>query len=87
MIDKQFNVNRLIRIYSNKTELVVSEIEVRFYDVAKFQKLFNVSDYKNPMFDCYEITEEITQEIETHMSSVPNWDFEKYSYYLEANAV
>jgi len=87
MIDNQLNVKRLIRIYSNETEYWVADLELETFDLSYFQQLFHIRDRNNPMFDSYEITPQIIKIIEMHMDSKPEWNFEKYQYFIEAEAL
>ncbi|RKZ68467.1 MAG: hypothetical protein DRQ48_08685 [Gammaproteobacteria bacterium] len=79
-------MNRFIRVYSNKTDKLISEVDVQSFDLMKFQNLFGVNDTENPMFDCFEVTPEIAGAIEAHLSSKPDWNFSAYSYFLETDA-
>jgi hypothetical protein len=87
MLDVEHNVTRIIRVFSKTTEQVVAEIELTKFDLFAFQRVFGVRDRDNPMFECYEVTPEVAGFFEAYLSTHPEWRFNDYSYFLEADAV
>ena len=87
MIDSKYNVQRIITVYSEKTEELVDELELSSFNLKSFQNIFNVNDNENPMIECYEIEPKHVNSISKFLKQKYHWDFEKYSYFLEAYAV
>jgi hypothetical protein len=87
MIDKNNNVERLIAVYSEKTDELVEELELSSFDLGIFQQAFKVPDKSDPMFNAYQIEPSHVDFISNFLTKQQSWDFKKYSYFLEAFAI
>ena len=87
MFEKEYNVHRLIAVYSNKTEEILVEYKLLSFELESFQKEFSIRDKQNPMFECYPIHKNNISFIEQFIGYKIDWDFEGNSYFLEANQI
>lgn len=87
MLDKDYGVYRLIRVFSNRTEKQIGEVELISFDLSAFQDEFCLNDKENSMFDCYRIEPGQIEFVENFIQLPIAWDFEEYSYFLEADSV
>jgi hypothetical protein len=71
---------RLIEIYSNKTDKFISEIELGFFDLTKFKKLFRLKEWDYLMYEQFDVTESNFTSLKGKVSIDLNFDL--YSYYL-----
>ena len=85
MIDSEFNVRRYITEFSKKTERLVAKHELSSFNLSKFQVEFRETDTNNPMFDCYQITENNLPFISLYLENELAWDFSKNSYFVECD--
>ena len=87
MIDGGNKVERLIYIFSNETEELLEELDMSSFDLIAFQKAFNVSEKNDPMIYSYQIEPRHVDFISKYLAKEHSWDFNKYSYFLEASAI
>lgn len=85
MIDTELIVRRYIAEYSNDSEELTAEYELTAFDLSKFQAEFNEPNPRDPMFDCYEITEGNVEFIEKYLGVDVCWDFASKCYFVEAS--
>lgn len=87
MIDEKYNVERYIGQYARKSDEFISKVELKGFDLIKFQKQFAVSDHSNPMFDCYPIKHEDSDFLKEFIADNIYLNFDKYEYFLEARNI
>lgn len=86
---KQLITRRYISVFDNKTELLVSDINISINADSKLkllQTLFN-ERLENPMYDEYAINQSNFVKLEEILGQVFNFDFNQYSYALSCEAL
>ena len=81
----EYRLIRTLSCYSNKNEQLVFDVQLQNFELDKFQVEFRV-DKGNPMYDCFPVS---AKNIPFLKSFLPltvgiNWDFNNYSYMVEA---
>ena len=79
-------VIRIIRCYNRINDELVSEFDLDYFDLQKFQSHFSIST-DNPMYDCYPIGLKDISFIEEFLGKRIKWEFVLYAYFVEADAV
>lgn len=87
MIDPQHNIKRFISVFSEKTEELTNEFELKGFNLREFQKEFCVKNQSNPMFDSYQIHRKNINFLKNYLAHEPEWDFENYSYFIETESL
>ena len=73
---------RLIEVYSNKTDKLVDEVELAYFDLAAFRAIFKTSSSDYLMYDQFEIT---IRQSNTFVGIVTmEFDLKNFCYYLTA---
>ena len=86
MIDKEHKVVRFVAEYCEQTEFRTARYDLASFDLPSFQEEFGEWDKSSPMFHCYEVAEGNLPFLKRHLRNEPHWDFERYSYFVEACA-
>jgi len=81
------NLLRFVAEYSNESEFLRARHMLARFDIAAFQRVFGVSEAADPMYDCYEVTQENVRFLSDFLAAPVDWDFSMSSYYVEAEAV
>lgn len=76
------SIKRVITVFEKSDELMKDEFELVNTDLVELQMLFSI-ERDNPMYDCFEITENEAEYFENKFNI--HFDFEKKVYYLECN--
>ena len=84
MIDTEHGVERYISAYSERTGALVRTIDLRSFDLARFQAQFRIADHADPMYACYPIGADDIPFIRRYVGTAETWDFAAFSYFLEA---
>ena len=71
---------RLIEIYSNKTDKFVAEVELGHFDLEKFKKIYKPKTWDYLMYECFDISK--GQENLYDGIVIIDFDFERFSYDL-----
>jgi hypothetical protein len=71
---------RLIEVYSNKTDKFVTEVELGHFDLKRFKKIYKPKTWDYLMYECFDITP--GQEKLYDGLVLIDFDFDKYSYKL-----
>jgi len=87
MIDSEYKVKRYITEFSEKTEELLAEYDLNSFELSEFQKEFNETNDKNPMFECYPIKPENVGFLKKYISDSPEWDFSSKSYFVESHGI
>ena len=74
------NIERAIAFYDNQTELHINSIPIKI-DLDILTQLFQPAENDPLLYDCYEITKEISSLLKKHIDF--DFDFNRFSYYLE----
>lgn len=71
------DILRKIDVFDNKTERLVTELNIESFELNLFKKRFDVKEQDPLMYNCYQITS-------STVDLFPNitFEFEKYSYYV-----
>ena len=78
--DKWNYTQRLIEVYSNKTDKFVTEIELGHFDLEKFKKIYKPKTWDYLMYECFDISK--GQEKLYDGIVIIDFDFERFSYDL-----
>ena len=76
------DLERKIEFFDKKTEELVFELELKNFNLKKWQKIYNL-DFENPMYDCYKIEKDVVKDIENEYKIVV--DTNKYDIYFAAS--
>jgi hypothetical protein len=87
MIDKTYNAERYIAQYEKTGEELIDRIELKDFDLSKFQKQLGVQNENDPMFDCFPIKENDFDFLIKYISENIILDFDNYEYFLEAEQI
>lgn len=68
---------RVITTFNKADESYLGEFRLNEFNLSEVQRIFNVPK-ENPMFDCWEITEESSDYFKR------KFDFKNHIYYIEA---
>lgn len=79
-------IARILRVFSNETELAVWELPINGFLLPAFQAEFGVADPNNPMYDCWPVKPENVPFLEHYVTNLHGWDFDRFSYFVEADA-
>ena len=71
---------RLIEVYSNKTDKFINEVELAHFDLKKFKKVYKPKTWDYLMYECFGISKE--QEKIFDGIALIDFDFERFSYDL-----
>lgn len=81
----EYRLIRTLSCYSKNDEHLVFDVQLQGFDLSKFQKEFCVSN-DNPMYDCFPVSVKNIAFLKSYLP--PNvgidWDFNHYSYMVEA---
>ena len=80
-------VCRSITQFSNQTEEYLGEYLLNSFDLPLFQEKFEETDSNDPMYSCYPVREIHISFLSSYLDEKIQWDFEKYSYFLEATSI
>lgn len=78
--DKWNYAQRLIEVYSNKTEKFVGEIELGHFNLKKFKKIYKPKTWDYLMYECFDISKGQEKLYEGIVNI--DFDFERFSYDL-----
>lgn len=79
-------VQRLLSAYSNHTDLLVWQLPVPEFPLQELQKVFGVTEARDPMLDSWSVLPRNVPFLERFLENPHGWDFESLSYFLEAEA-
>ena len=74
------HTQRLIEVYSNKTDKFVNEVELGHFDLKKLKKIYKPKTWDYLMYECFDISKE--QEKIFDGIALIDFDFERFSYDL-----
>lgn len=80
-----YRMVRTLTCFANDTERLVFDVKLVNFDLGEFQKEFNVPS-ENPKYDCFKVG---AKNLPFLMGYLPdsvaiNWDFNSFSYFVEA---
>ena len=78
--DRWNHTQRLIEVYSNKTDKFVVEVELGHFDLEKFKKIYKPKTWDYLMYECFDISK--GQEKLCDGIVILDFDFERFSYDL-----
>ena len=76
--DKWNYTRRLIEVYSNKTDKLVTEVELGYFDLKKFKKIFKPKAWDYLMYEGHFISKEKERYFEGIV--LIDFDFNKFTY-------
>ena len=81
----EYRLIRTLTCYSNTDEKIVFDVQIKGFELDKFQVEFGVNA-DNPMYDSYELKVGNIPFIKQYLpeSIGINWDFNNYAYFIEA---
>ena len=74
-------IKRVITCFDNKTEKLIKEFDISTIPLKKLQEICDV-ECNNPMYDCYQITEDKKDYFENYLKA--ELDLIQNAYYIEA---
>jgi len=81
----EYRLIRTVTCYLNQDESLVFDVRLEGFDLPKFQAEFGVGA-SNPMYDSYSVTVQNLSFLKSYLPNTTgiNWDFNKFSYFVEA---
>lgn len=77
-------IERWVRVFSKPDGAFVTEIQFSRFSLPDFQKKFAVAP-DIPMYDSYPVLPDSAEFVQGYLRDKVDWDFERYSYFLEAD--
>jgi hypothetical protein len=79
-------VQRVVTVFSNATEELVTELPLVNFDLAKFKSRFQPgpAGEDESMYGCYEVRPEDVEFVSAFLAEPHGFNFDKFSYSVEA---
>ena len=81
----EYRLIRTLTCYLNEDESLAFDVHLESFDLGAFQKEFKIES-DNPMYECYPVRVANLAFLEGYLPRNVgiNWNFNKFSYYVEA---
>lgn len=87
MSNNDVQVQRVLRVFSNKTEELVAEYPLVLFNLSAFKQHFGITDIYDPwMHYVYRVTPNDVEFISQYLAETIIYDFNENAYFVESDA-
>lgn len=88
MSNNDVQVQRVLRVFSNKTEELIAEYPLASFNLPAFKQHFGIADSYDPwMYYVYPVTPNDVEFISQYLVENIFYDFNENAYFVESDAV